>query len=198
MNNIVFIEGISGVGKTTTTTQLANKLRDMGYKISCYLEGANDNPLDPFGGKYPPVMPISEFAEAYLQCWQNFMKATFENDFMIVDGTLLHHQINDLLREYSASDEIIANQLSNLMQVIKQLNPVIFYLSASDVKQRLAQARKSRKQSAPTEERIEFWENRKRVDLYVLDRLPIDSHILCVDNGWSAVLETMVECIRGV
>ena len=195
MNSIIFIEGVSGVGKTSTTAQLSVKLRDMGYKVSCYLEGANDNPLDPFGGTYPPVMPISEFAETYLRCWQNFSEAKFENDFMIVDGTLLHHQINDLLREYNAPDEIIANQLSNLINVIRQLNPIIFYLSASDVGQRLAQAQKSRKQSVPTDEQIARWENRKIVDLYVLDRLPVESHILCVDNGWSAILKTMIEYI---
>ena len=171
MNKIIFVEGVSGVGKTTTTTQLSVKLRDMGYKLSSYLEGADDNPLDPFGGTYPPVMPISEFTETYLRCWRNFCEARLENDFVILDGTLLHHQINDLLREYNASDEIIAKHLSNLLNVIRHLNPIIFYLSASDVGQRLAQARKSRKQSVPTDEQITFWTNRKRVDLYVLDKL---------------------------
>ncbi|MCL2095398.1 MAG: hypothetical protein FWH10_00670 [Oscillospiraceae bacterium] len=167
----------------------------MGYKGNCYLEGANDNPLDPFGGKYPPVMSIEEFSEIYLQCWKRFMEAKFDNDFIIVDGTLLHHQINDLIREYSASDEVIANQLSNLLNIILRLNPIIFYFSSCNVAQRLALACRSRKQSVPTEEQIGFWENRKRVDLYVLERLPIESHILDVDNGWDLILNTIVDYI---
>jgi len=195
MNNIVFIEGVSGVGKTTATTQLHEELQSMDYKASCYLEGANNNPLDPFNGTCPPNIPIIEFFETYLQCWQNFMKTEFANDFMIVDGTLLHHQINDLIREYSASDEVIANYLANLLHIILPLNPIIFYLSSSNVNQRLILARKSRNQSAPTRERIRFWENRKRVDLYILETLPIKSHLLDVSNGWGSILRTMVEHI---
>jgi len=114
---------------------------------------------------------------------------------MIVDGTLFHHQINDLIREYGASDEVIANYLTNLLSVIRRLDPVIFYLSSSNVGQRLVQARKSRKQSTPTSERIKFWENRKRVDLFVLEKLPIKSHILDVDNGWDLIPKTIAQYI---
>ena len=195
MNKIIFVEGISGVSKTTTTTFLFDKLQGMGYKVSSYLEGANDNPLDPFGGTYPPVISLIEFTETYLQYWRKFMEAKFDNEFMILDGTLLHHQINDMLREYRAANEVIINHLSSLLHVILPFNPIIFYLSSSDVAQRLIQARKSRMQTAPTEDRIRFWVNRKRVDLYVLERLPVKSQIHDVDNGWDSILDIMVGCI---
>jgi len=197
MNNIVFIEGVSGVGKTTTTALLAKRLESLGYKVKCHLEGANNNPLDPFGGTYPPSMSITEFFETYFQCWQSFIEIKFECNFMVVDGTLLHHQINDLIREYCASDDMIANYLTSLLNIIQKLNPTIFYFSSNNVGQRLTQARKSRKQSAPTKERIKFWENRKRVDLFVLERLPIKSHIIDVSNGWESIPETIVEYITG-
>ena len=194
MNNIVFIEGVSGVGKTTTTTLLRDKLQGMGYDAECCLEGAGDNPLDPFGGTYPPKIPLEEFSDTYLKCWRDFAESQFKKDSMLIlDGTLLHHQINDLIREYGASDEIITSYLSNLLQLIQRFSPTIFYLSSGNVGQRLAQARKSRGASIPTEEKIAFWENRKRVALYVLDRLPIESRILNVDGGWDAILETMTE-----
>jgi len=196
MNNIVFIEGVSGVGKTTTTMLLHDKLRDMGYNVVCYLEGDRDNPLDPFGGTFPPAMPLIEFCETYLQCWQNFMENQFKKDLIyILDGTLFHHPINDLIRGYSASDEAISNKLSNFLQVIQPLNPIVFYLSSSDVGKCLAQARISRKQVMPTEEQIAFWENRKRVDLYVLDRLLIESHIINVDGGWNTIPQTIAEYV---
>jgi len=193
MNKIIFIEGVSGVGKTTTTSLLAGKLQSMGFKVNCHLEGDNDNPLDPFKGTYPPEISIAEFFETYSQCWKNFMEIKFENDFMIVDGTLLHHQINDLIREYGASDEVIANYLANLLSIIQRFNPIIFYFLSGDVGLRLEQAHKSRKQSAPTEERVRFWENRKRVDLYVLGRLQVKSHILDVSNGWDLILKTIAK-----
>ena len=194
MNNIIFIEGVSGVGKTTTTTLLCNKLRDMGYKVSCCLEGDCENPLDPFKGTYPPAMPLLLFSETYLQCWQNFVKNQLEKDFiLILDGTLFHHQINDLLREYNAPDDVITNHLTNLVYIIQQFKPLVFYLSSNNVGQCLRQARKSRNQSVPTDEKIAYWENRKRVDLYVLDRLSVESHILNIDYGWSEIIETIIK-----
>jgi|GEM_PF-6734611 len=39
MNRLIFIEGVSGVGKTTTASLLHNKLWDMGITFDCYLEG---------------------------------------------------------------------------------------------------------------------------------------------------------------
>ena len=35
---LIFIEGVSGVGKTTLTQKSCNKLKDMGYATKCYLE----------------------------------------------------------------------------------------------------------------------------------------------------------------
>ena len=186
MNNIVFIEGVSGVGKTTTTALLRDKLWDMGYNVNCHLEGDHDNPLDPFRGTYPPAIPFIVFSETYLQCWRNFMENQFKKDFiLILDGTLFHRQINDLIREYGASDEVVAKHILKLLDVIQTLNPIVFYLLSNDVGKCLTQARISRKQSIPTEERIAFWENRKRVDLYVLEKLPVESYTLSIDDGWA-------------
>ena len=193
MNNIVFIEGISGVGKTTATAMLHDKLLEMGYNVSSYLEGDHDNPLDPFRGTYPPAIPLIAFSETYLQCWRNFMENQLKKDvILIVDGTLFHHQINDLIRGYGASDEVVSNHILKLLDVIQLLNPIVFYLLPSDVGKCLTQARISRKQSLPTEEQTAFWENRKRVDLYVLERLSVESHVQNIDGGWSEIVETMI------
>ena len=190
MKRIVFIEGVSGVGKSTMTALLCEKLRDMGYKADCYLEGSHDNPLDPFNGTYPPPMPLSVFHETYERCWCAFAESSSVNDaILILDGTLLHHQINDLIRGFSASDECIKNHLSSLLTIVRQFDPVIFYMQTRDIGSRLAQAEKSRGKLPPTQEKIAFWQNRKRVALYVLERLSVTSHILDVDEGWNSIPE---------
>ena len=195
MNKIIFIEGISGVGKTTTTTHLSKKLQNEGYKVACYLEGDSNNPLDPFDGAYPRKMPIVDYFETYKQYWRIFMENEIDSDFMIVDGTLLHHQINDLIREYSASDIVIADYLSNLLTIIQPLNPILFYFSSDNVGKRLIQARISRKQSTPTIDKIKFWENRVRVDLFVLEKLPIKTYMINIVNGWDSIPKTITEYI---
>jgi len=52
-------------------------------------------------------MAEADFFETYKQCWQTFMGNDLDRGFMLVYRTLLHHQINDLMREYAASDMAI-------------------------------------------------------------------------------------------
>jgi hypothetical protein len=141
-------------------------------------------------------MPLLMFNEAYISRWEEFAgDAPADDSILIFDGTLIHHQINDLIREYNANEDIIAEHLSSLLYIIQKLKPIIFYLSSSDVRKRLLQARESRNQPIPSNCKIAYWENRKRVDLYVLDRLSAVSHILDIDGGWNAVIETMVNIL---
>ena len=197
MHYIVFIEGVSGAGKTTTATYLYNRLLKMDYNVKCYLEGDSDNPLDPFEGKFPPPMTSLMFSDTYLKCWENFSKNNRQNGLIyILDGTLFHHQINDLIREYKASDDYIINHLSNILHYIQNFNPIVFYLSSNDVGMRLRLARERRKQSISTDEKIDFWENRKRIDLYALKSLSIESHTLNVDDGWNEAVEIMYNKIK--
>ena len=196
MNKVIFIEGVSGVGKTTMTTQIYKELQNKKYDVSYFLEGTVDNPFDPFGGTYPPKITISEFKESYYQYWYQFSESNFDNKIMITDGTLLHHPINDLIREFNATDDEIANFLCKLSSLIHKVNPIIFYLSSSNVRERLFQARKSRNQSETSDAKIAFWENRKRIDLKVLKSLPVESHVLCVDNGWDSICKKIIKLLE--
>jgi MoxR-like ATPase len=40
----VFVESVSGVGKSTTAAKLCDAMNTRGYSASCYLEGDADNP----------------------------------------------------------------------------------------------------------------------------------------------------------
>lgn len=46
MNNIIFIEGVSGVGKTSTVCLLSERLRNLGFSVKCHIEGDPYSPLD--------------------------------------------------------------------------------------------------------------------------------------------------------
>ena len=46
MKKIVFIEGVSGVGKTTAVKILERQLRHRDYKVKAHFEGDADSPLD--------------------------------------------------------------------------------------------------------------------------------------------------------
>ena len=52
MTKLLFIEGVSGVGKSTIMQKLCDKLRGMGYSVDLYREFDFPNPIDFFCTAY--------------------------------------------------------------------------------------------------------------------------------------------------
>ena len=254
MKKLVFVEGVSGVGKSATAAQICRALEKTGHVAKCHLEGDISSPVDLFqttyltGAEYDNLIltypgyadeiskssifgrdytlvryqckegkrfsselyeylrdhefccnprnpaPIATFTAVFSDLWRRFADNEHNGyEYVILDGSLLHHQTNDLICNYNASDADILRHLTALLQTVAPLNPIVFYLSSPDVAERLKKARESRGQTAPAKEKIAFWENRKRVDLFALDRLPVESHIIDITNGnWGSAVETML------
>jgi hypothetical protein len=246
---LIFMEGVSGVGKTTLSAALFEGLRGLGHPARCFLEGDPESPLDLFQtayltraryeellrahpdwadelrkrsmseadyaliryrnaaeeARFPDVLyqllkerefcyhpsnplPLPEYANVFLRLWKRFVSAgTRAEGAFIFDGSLLHHQINDLMRNYNASRAQIAAHVGALAQTVAALDPVVFYLSAGDVVEQLTRARLNRGQTPPTAEQAAFWQRRKEIDLWTLGSLPIESHVIEIDDcGYDA------------
>lgn len=251
--NIIFIEGVSGVGKSTMVRTLGETLQKAGYSVKCYYEGDIDNPLDLcwvayfgldefkdmlkkfpvfentirenviFKGSYVLVrykneydflfpkeitewmqrhefcykpqnpVTIKQFTAVFEDRWEEFADQGVYPDYCLFDGALISHMASDLLRNYDASFEQIKNHIKRLQDKISMLNPLVFYLSADNVEQRLVEARKSRGQTQPNKEQILFWEKRKYVDLKVIEDLEIKSYIMDIsEKQWDMVQEEIV------
>ena len=260
MKNIIFIEGVSGVGKSTTVNALSEELHNLGYSVRCHIEGDPDSPLDLcwtsyltipeyekllisypafadelsnniiFQGDYillryqvgrtelyspelhdelhklefcynpTNVTPLSKFTEVFLNLWKRFAESE-ENkcDYTIFDASLVSHMTNDMIRNYNASETEMVEHLEVLLQAICSLNPIIFYLSSDDVRERLLNARQSRGQTSLTNEQINFWEKRKQIDLPILSRLSIQSHIMDISNdNWNSVISEIVSRVTNI
>jgi len=212
LKNLIFIDGVSGAGKSTITPKLCEKLRESGYTATYHLEGDIKSPVDSFWNAYltkdeytnicrtypdfvnelsknslvgndyalvryqdlqrryyspelyeylkerefccKPVntpVPLSIFTEVFSDLWRRFIAdEQTSQDFVLLDGSFLHHQINDLIRNYNASEEDIVTYLTELLQTVQSLNPIMFYLTSQDVGERLAKAQDSRGKAAPT------------------------------------------------
>ncbi|MFI3326984.1 MAG: hypothetical protein R3Y35_12575 [Clostridia bacterium] len=46
MSKILFIEGVSGVGKSTSTIKIADMLRQNGFLVKHFIESDYKNPID--------------------------------------------------------------------------------------------------------------------------------------------------------
>lgn len=62
---LVFVEGVSGVGKSTTAVKLRDYLNDLGFRAVCYLEGDPNNPVDLYSCAY---LSKTEFSQLMRSC----------------------------------------------------------------------------------------------------------------------------------
>ena len=179
MTELIFIEGVSGVGKSTMVSKIAKDLEEQGYKIKAYLEFDFANPIDFYStawlteaeyealcfrhisersaiwryticvknGKlikyynqdkplfqepllselkekefcYKPEHPVSfaEYTSIYESVWKVFAAGVDEAyDFILFDGSLLHHPINDMMRNYHIAGEQAVSHIVTLLHAL--------------------------------------------------------------------------------
>ena len=133
------------------------------------------------------------FTKIFRNRWLSFLSSDMAKcDYSIFDGAFLAHQISDMLRNYNPSDERVLRHLETLWDIVEPCKPIVFYLESKDVWERILSANTSRGQSIPPKEHTLFWENRKRLDLLALSRLPVESHRFDITDGsWNQAIEAM-------
>jgi GrpB-like predicted nucleotidyltransferase (UPF0157 family)/deoxyadenosine/deoxycytidine kinase len=257
MTKLIFIEGVSGVGKSTITQKLCDKLRGMEYSVDRYREFDFPNPIDFYStahfkkNKYEALLaeynwltediknntviaddvrlvryynqktplfpepllgklreyefcwnpanliPLSEYTRVYKAVWEQFVQNTSNQlDYLIFDGSLIHHPINDMTRNYNATSEQITCHLNTLIETVGSFHPQIIYLSSDNVAERLKKARISRMETQPSDEQIRFWENRKDMDFAVMRQLSISCDVYDISQeNWDSAIDVMIERI---
>ena len=256
---LIFIEGVSGVGKSTMVRMLADVLRVRGYTVRAYPEFDYTNPIDfyctacipndvyealfrrfpaeadairentiPAGNVrlvryfnedtplfpepllqelrqwefcyHPPhPVPLAEYTAIYREVWRNFAAAPDEGcDFILFDGSLLHHPINDMMRNYGVTGAQAARHVQTLLDALGGIRRRIFYLQTEDIGAQLRRAHHDRGQNPPTAEEVRFWQTRHRNDMTVLAEIGEDWRLLDVSNeGWDAAREAILHALCG-
>ena len=249
MTELIFMEGVSGVGKSTMTRMLAEELAAEGYAVRAYAEFDFTNPIDFYCTAYltaeeyaalcreypgdadnirrytvhagdaelvryfdedtplfpEPMLTVlrgyefcyhpkrlvfpSAYTDAYGHVWRNFaagLDGTY--DYLLFDGSLLHHPINDMMRNYSCTGEMALGHVSVLLEALGEQKRRIFYLEPENIGTQLARAHRDRGQAEPDGQQIAFWERRNVNDRYVLERIREDWTAYNVTKqGWDNV-----------
>ncbi len=244
MTKLIFIEGVSGVGKSTMVQTLQKELTDLGYKVKSYLEGDYTNPIDFYhtayftaheyeklcykysynreiinintikvddirliryaNGKefifeepllstlienefcYHPkrIIAMDKFISVYEKIWNNYQKSlNGEFDFIVFDGSLLHHPLNDIINNYHITGEQAVPFITAILNAIGLTEKYIFYLKTDNISIQLQIAYKERNRLKPTCKQIEFWERRFKYDMVVLNSINENFRILNVSNN---------------
>ena len=181
MAQLVFIEGVSGVGKSTMTRALTQELLERGYRVRCYVEFDYTNPVDFYCTAYmtaeehdalcreypecaeeihrntvdagnarlvryydedTPLFPaplmdelgrlefcycpenpvsLEAYSLAYRHVWRDYAAALDDScDYILFDGSLLHHPLNDMMRNYDATAGEMAAHVRALLDGRRQ------------------------------------------------------------------------------
>lgn len=255
LTKLVFIEGVSGVGKSTMVRMLSDELKAHGYYVKRYVEFDYTNPIDFYStayfsideyemlikkyisvtdeikantinaGKiklvryynentplfeepllselalrefcYKPsrLVTLDEYTCAYKNVWKNFNSDMDETyDYIIFDGSLLHHPINDMMRNYHVNDKQIVSHIEAILNSLGTRKRWIYYLKTDNIENQLKNARIARNQSVPTNQQIEFWENRYKKDMMVLRSIRENYQICDISHdNWDYVRMQMVK-----
>lgn len=254
MPEIIFIEGVSGVGKSTMCAYIKKRLENYYYRVRAYPEFDFTNPIDfyctaylrpdeygyilkeypdqkdavlrythpagdarlvryydedtpLFDGEllsylserefcYDPKnpVPLEAYSLAYRNVWTRFEETLPDQyDFLIFDGSLIHHPVNDMIRNYDVSQEQAKHHVKMLLDILKNRRTYLFYMETDDLPAYLERAHKERGQKKPTEEEIAFWKKRYEYDLAVLSELDTEKHVLKVsDCNWDKAEEKIL------
>ncbi|KRF04807.1 hypothetical protein ASG89_21125 [Paenibacillus sp. Soil766] len=171
---LILVEGLCGTGKSTLAERLHDYLVQQGIPSKFYDEGAQEHPTSL---NWHAFFREEEYNELLLQ----------NPDYAdVIRSLAVKYGLNYLIPYRHG----IANQIA-------ALNPVVIYLTQPDVREQ--QTWISTIRSRPnfaTEQNIKFMENRKRIELRLLEVLPFSTCIIenkCLD--WEEVLSKMVEAI---
>ena len=109
-------------------------------------------------------------------------------DFILFDGSLLHHPINDMMRNYHITGEQAIPHVTTLLRALGDCPRRIVYLETDDLAGQLARAYADRRQAPPTAEDLCFWETRRCNDRIVLAHLEERCTIHDVSSqNWTSV-----------
>ncbi len=253
MAKLIFLEGVSGVGKSTMARSLCEDLQSKALSAKAYIEFDYTNPIDFYCVAYYPTEEykmllaenpeneiairsntinagtarlihyfnedtplfeeplLSEFmerefcynprhpvlfedySEAYVVVWKNFAENIADDEIIIFDGSLLHHPLNDMIRNYDASKESAQTHIQKLLTSLDDVDYAVYYLQTEDITKQLTTAHLNRGQQPPSETEISFWQKRFDYDMFMLKTIPHRS--FDIDNQWELVEQKILETI---
>jgi hypothetical protein len=146
-----------------------------------------------------PIVPFGTFKKVFIRRFERYIEEMLnKNQTTIFESVLLQHQIHDINRLYpDIIDNEIIEYLSNIADIIMPLNPVLFYISQSSVKESLTHTAFIRsKPKWSTEDTIAYYERRKALELNAIKAFPFHSVILDNSNyNWDKMCDDILHTL---
>jgi hypothetical protein len=133
-NKLIIVDGIFGSGKSTITKIVSDYLHEKNIENIFYEEESLDNPLylnycEEVKGREETLC----FMQKTLQIWMDFVSTSNEsNSVYIVESTFFMNSIRILFHNLISEKEI-DSYFSDVIDIIKNTNPLLIYLHKKDV-----------------------------------------------------------------
>ena len=177
------------------------------YVAYTKLELKPDHPLfielasyEPYNGK----VSLQKFKDLHFSRWKRFGEQTHDDTTYIFECAYLQNHIVELILTYQQSHEYIKEYMKELIETVRSLEPVLIYLSPTDVAWTINNAANERKTDRPDiwndwinnviayiensnygkahnvtglTDCLEFFKQRQRLELDIIRELPIETYV---------------------
>ena len=139
------------------------------------------------------LVSFDAYSAAYRAIWESFT-AKMKDAVYLFDGSLLHHPLNDMLRNYDVAPGRAAAHIHTLLEML-QCEWHVFYLRVDDIAGQLARAHRDRGQEPPSPPEIAFWTRRREFDRYVLNEAVRVWEEWDIARGWDGSVERVASLV---
>jgi len=143
---LIFVDGMSGSGKSTTAHFIARQIEKNDFKVKWFHEEEKDHPLcfpAPSEGETDADW-VQRFLKDYPQMWIDFVEKVKDDDCIyIMESYLFQDIITDPVANNIEKQEI-KNYFRNLCSIVACLNPVVIYFHQEDIERAIRANRQRR------------------------------------------------------
>ncbi|MCP4580494.1 MAG: hypothetical protein GY839_02670 [candidate division Zixibacteria bacterium] len=131
-SRVIFVEGISGSGKTSTCQFLYRQYLLTGYDARFFHEFHIPHPIHEWYLTDP-----QEWIDTTLTHWQVFVKKTLASEKIIIMDSALFQGTMSVLLELDVDRDIILDYAYRVPEIIRPLNPSLVYFYQADYRKAL-------------------------------------------------------------
>ena len=140
---LIFVEGLPGLGKTTTVSWLAARLRAEHLPVRLYLESQPEHPINVGGDLHPAGDVTGEmyfqryrpatFIQESVQRWQAFVHDAMRTDAInVLDSYPFQNSVRILLQMDASLDDM-REYVAQVEALVMPLRPALIYFNHQDV-----------------------------------------------------------------
>ncbi|QVK18771.1 thymidylate kinase [Mycoplasmatota bacterium] len=164
---------------------------------------------------YDGRVPFEVFKKLHFKRWTKFVDQVNSDSIIIFECAYLQNHINELFAFHNKDRDNIIKYMLELINIVKKLKPILIYLSQPDVGETISRVAKERVSPDKSQYEdwidlvisyveksmygklnnlknfdgaIKFFEHRKKLELAVIEQLPIDKVVIeNPDYNWEKV-----------